>query len=971
MGRPNQCNPCCGDSDPPPPCSEVSNCDALICVALIDENSHGAKGDDTARKRFEKRYDLFSKAYPNRLLIVLDLPKFGNAEMVYPQNFLDSNSALSLRIEHARNPAGLISRLLKDNGDASIANFNDPWARIEVMVNRYPEALAKFNAATDVAVFVDRSGSTRPSDVSATVDKLVSDIKLSGRSHACSTDHHPNTPSAFLEDVICPFIYNECCDDENAAKLITECNSTLPPGARDRIISCCPDGITTVVSPTSQILIRDYCKEGLNEDIFEDEEGSVYKGVCLTCLGGIDTQQNLIFKFDLTKDGGAVVEGELDYVVEYKDPQDESFKVLPVVLGAGFSGNAFVRSLLIDQWGGNNLTEEPHHSWLLLDVPVFDQFEETLVGSKGCRIRTWDRKFRVRATFSDTSCPAGEIVGYTEEFQLKEWRGPISSADGWIQAGGMEDCVCPSLHQRFGPKPLHFPDLYNFQTGAMLTSHEFGSTTVGMMSALFEADGDFEGPPNRQYSFRSWAIPNDLSQGNAGCFVEQPDDLDNCDHRIIPFRDHLDEDHNWSARAAQSMPLSRSVHLKRASSQYGGLYSCDWADGSTIVWIADASRYNSETGLANYSSAAGGQITRRLITATKPDPANDGERVSAWTETPIMRKNTVVVEKQFGDPDTVESLEMQFQCIYPIKGTSHTNVTGNSFSTVTIAGGERCITLLKSINTVTLPSIVFHRNLDIAGGARIPFFGIVGAFTNSVVPGAVPTCLTVLPVADVTEHPRTKRYMAVHSAEFEKPAGGPVLPGFVNSSLVGPFYFPYEFQLKRCSSVSYNGDRSEFKELFWISGGGIAPVCYAYNIQEGNPNAEPRTVWRANLTPTDTPNGAFPSEFSCLYSERGTAFFSQVWSHDTETARNFYIKVFKVKPVTGNVEPLVTEYPALIRSVEKSPDYQLTTAQGTEIDILLWKSENWIAIKPRFIFQDGSEGIPGESIEFWFHPLII
>ena len=39
MGRPNQCNPCCGDITDPPEPPPIDDCDFVICVALIDENS--------------------------------------------------------------------------------------------------------------------------------------------------------------------------------------------------------------------------------------------------------------------------------------------------------------------------------------------------------------------------------------------------------------------------------------------------------------------------------------------------------------------------------------------------------------------------------------------------------------------------------------------------------------------------------------------------------------------------------------------------------------------------------------------------------------------------------------------------------------------------------------------------------------------------------------------------------------------
>src|SRR6056300_863401 len=198
MGRPNQCDPCCGDIvDPPDP--PISQCDDVICIALIDENE-GNNGALAGRDRMAVLHPLFRAAYPNRLLFVLDC--FSSSKtMYYSQSFLDDPLAFSLRVEFddPSGPAGLIRLLARDNGDNAIATANDPWGRILAIKEHYPSVKTIFDAASEISVFVHDSSSLQgQTQMEKTIIRMGADAISSGYTIAGSTD---NTN----EDIICPF----------------------------------------------------------------------------------------------------------------------------------------------------------------------------------------------------------------------------------------------------------------------------------------------------------------------------------------------------------------------------------------------------------------------------------------------------------------------------------------------------------------------------------------------------------------------------------------------------------------------------------------------------------------------------------------------------------------------------------------------------------------------------------------------
>ena len=198
MGRPNQCNPCCGNagsggsSEP-----QISDCKKVICVAFMDENDNG---DDY----FSQKMNLWRLAYPDRLLFVLDVKARYGMSMFYPSNFISWPKAFSLKLEFDKGYGGLIEYMQRDNGITSVANQNNPWERIKAIVNHYGgNALQIFNDSREVSIFVDNSGSMTAIQVEATVEKLKQDAR---------SDHKiiVSSISNGREDIICPFVQIPC-----------------------------------------------------------------------------------------------------------------------------------------------------------------------------------------------------------------------------------------------------------------------------------------------------------------------------------------------------------------------------------------------------------------------------------------------------------------------------------------------------------------------------------------------------------------------------------------------------------------------------------------------------------------------------------------------------------------------------------------------------------------------------------------
>lgn len=406
MGRPNQCNACCGGVDPPDP--PIGDCERVICITFMDENSGGI-----GRGRFDTKYEYFKEAYPDRLLFVLDVE---NGKNDYPQNFIDSDTAFSLREEHTKDPniTNGLRYIERENptggGDTATANFNDAWGRIKSIVNHYGgDVLAKFNAATEFSVFRDDSGSMRANQVEATYDKLVADALVDGKLEARAIVNKN-------EDTICPFVQGQCCTNSSSTALMTLCGITP---------DCDPEALNFTQQPESA-LIREYCD---NVQFFPPGEG--FDTVCGTCLdeNQEDDKQSTEFTAVATNGAGQGLNVPLSFSLQASDDllNWNTIENLP----DGTSGQEQSLSALLDDWDGNSVNTTECHNWLQNSC---DQYQETIIGS--CRKRVWSRRFRIEAQTDNG------LVAYSDPFQIYQWYGPNEvdppSPDGGRWLGGNE-----------------------------------------------------------------------------------------------------------------------------------------------------------------------------------------------------------------------------------------------------------------------------------------------------------------------------------------------------------------------------------------------------------------------------------------------------------------------------------------------------------------------------------------------------
>lgn len=208
MGRPPACDCRCGGDEPPEP--PVTDCENLLCVCLIDENSPGIP---------DAKMQGFIDAFPNRVLIVLDVTPGCCGTMNYTTKFINYNRAFSLRLEHATDSTNLIQYIQRDGGRQSVADSNDPWGRIKEIISRNGLQTWFDNDNKEVSIFVDNSGSMRTSDVTATLAKLETDLQYDGKTRVESIYNGS-------EDIICPFVVSECCTGQAAENLAALCGYT-------------------------------------------------------------------------------------------------------------------------------------------------------------------------------------------------------------------------------------------------------------------------------------------------------------------------------------------------------------------------------------------------------------------------------------------------------------------------------------------------------------------------------------------------------------------------------------------------------------------------------------------------------------------------------------------------------------------------------------------------------------------------
>lgn len=315
MGRPSQCNVCCGPivdpDDPDNPDPPIGDCGGAICIAFIDENT----GNQGGQINITEKVNAWAAAYPDRLLFVLNVDDRGANRLSFPPEFSQKDTFFLLRDNGppVPVPGTFQNKISRCNGDTTIGNGNDPWGKIVAMVNYYEAngragVLAKFNAASEVSIFIDNSGSMSYRNVGqsfvngefvyeGTIKRLRDDIVATGREIVSSVYNG-------AEDVFCPFVTANCCPTEGTNTITNLCGLGTP---------CTASNISFVKQPTNG-LIREYCDDGDPQcDACVDEQTE-------------DEQQTIEYTARISNSNGVSLDYEsIDYVLQGSDDNGQTW----------------------------------------------------------------------------------------------------------------------------------------------------------------------------------------------------------------------------------------------------------------------------------------------------------------------------------------------------------------------------------------------------------------------------------------------------------------------------------------------------------------------------------------------------------------------------------------------------------------------------------------------------------------------
>ena len=301
MGRPNTCQTCCTDlPDDPRPASE---CETLICVALIDENDKG-------RTTFEAKMIKWIEAYPNRLLFVMDVT---GGNMYYPSSFIAYDKAFS----YFRKTG---NKVIRDQGETP---YSDVWAQITSMVNASSTAIQNlFSAAKEVSIFTDNSGSMTAPQVSGAVALLKTEIVADGKRVVGSITNKS-------EDVICPFVLEQCCTSEAASDLRVLCG----------LDACSPTTLLWGLQPNGAFVVDDPCPANSTE-------------ACESCPDLKYADHTVIYRaYVKTADGQILDYPTINYTIQARNSSDDDWQDI-YGLPDGLSNAEQSFDTLLESWGG-------------------------------------------------------------------------------------------------------------------------------------------------------------------------------------------------------------------------------------------------------------------------------------------------------------------------------------------------------------------------------------------------------------------------------------------------------------------------------------------------------------------------------------------------------------------------------------------------------------------------------------------
>ena len=175
------------------------------------------ESNNTSRPKMRERIEKYLRAFPDRLIFLMDVEEGSFGIMDYNQypQFVSSDRCYSLRLEH---DAGLsVPRFIKRDSTGFVSDVYDYIAEIVANSSKSTDEVREiWNTSTEVSVFRDNSGSMTASQVQKTYDKFNTDLVANDK-FIVSSESNGN------EDFICPFVFEQCCINQDAADLLKTC----------------------------------------------------------------------------------------------------------------------------------------------------------------------------------------------------------------------------------------------------------------------------------------------------------------------------------------------------------------------------------------------------------------------------------------------------------------------------------------------------------------------------------------------------------------------------------------------------------------------------------------------------------------------------------------------------------------------------------------------------------------------------
>ena len=353
MGRPIVCNTCCPSDDPPP----ATDCFGAIGVVFMDESNA------TSRPQMRERLEKYLRAFPDRLVFLMDVDRGCCGIMDYSEypQFVSSDRCYSLRLEHE---AGLsVPDFIKRDSTGFVSDVYDYIVNIVTNSSKSTDEVREiWNTATEVSVFRDDSSSMYARDVQKTYDKFETDLLANGK-------HIVSSESNGREDFICPFVFEQCCINQDAADLLKICLN----------VECAPAELRFLKDPNNIFVIDDPCDSLLVDNTAE---------ACDNCPEVRSDNHEVKYTAAAVDGDGAILNHlDIDYYLQYRDSEDDNFVDLYDLPndkgGVEQTLDVLLRKFICDNDVGGGSTVGGTTGWKLVDTKVGGDYGSTSYNPEG------------------------------------------------------------------------------------------------------------------------------------------------------------------------------------------------------------------------------------------------------------------------------------------------------------------------------------------------------------------------------------------------------------------------------------------------------------------------------------------------------------------------------------------------------------------------------------------------------------